>query len=417
MSSLSEHRSTSSSSDDTAESDDSDYLYEGGNSEEEELARDIAAIDKEEEEDIQREQFQPLVDCDDDESQHSAISVVRQEPMSRHTRKWEDYKQEKRQMLEEGFYIDKSIKEKRKIRPGVSVMRRKKGATAEGKVLKLVAASKQVIVEWDDGKTETIGPQALKRTDSSSGDKLYHWRMIPKHKAKSPRKDYPRTEIGVRGFDFTRFQNNKIFPKGKDVDDFPYLDLFLHMYPGDIDQHLQQLSDAIDQDNVSRSKDNKALMANVSKKEYLTFLAIKFSASVHGKNGLNIYENKDKNKTRSTKRPVDIYKQSGMPESRFRYIQKYFVNSFHDYGSKKRRHMCYNEGGDPWYMIRLLLDGYNSNRRRTVASSRNKTFDEAMSGFRPRTTKLGNLPNLSNIPRKPIPVGTEIKVAACAVSG
>ena len=45
-----------------------------------------------------------------------------------------------------------------------------------------------------------------------------------------------------------------------------------------------------------------------------------------------------------------------------------------------------------------------------------KTFDEAMSAYCPRTTASGNLPHLSNIQRKPEPLGTEYKVTSCSAT-
>eukprot|EP00873_Tetraselmis_striata_P006477 jgi/Tetstr1/426741/TSEL_001678.t1 len=42
-------------------------------------------------------------------------------------------------------------------------------------------------------------------------------------------------------------------------------------------------------------------------------------------------------------------------------------------------------------------------------------MDESMSAYQPRATKLGGLPNLSFIYRKPKPLGTEMKTAAVQV--
>jgi hypothetical protein len=40
-------------------------------------------------------------------------------------------------------------------------------------------------------------------------------------------------------------------------------------------------------------------------------------------------------------------------------------------------------------------------------------LDESMSSFRPCTTKLGGLPNISFILRKPEPIGTKFKTSVC----
>jgi hypothetical protein len=74
-------------------------------------------------------------------------------------------------------------------------------------------------------------------------------------------------------------------------------------------------------------------------------------------------------------------------------------------------------GGDPWHMVLLMVDGYNSNRQSWLAASVRKVLDESMSAFKPRTSKTGGLPHLSFILRKPEPLGTEFKTIACAVTG
>ena len=74
-------------------------------------------------------------------------------------------------------------------------------------------------------------------------------------------------------------------------------------------------------------------------------------------------------------------------------------------------------------MIQWFVDQFNANRKLTFCASREIIVDETMSAWKPRTTKCGNgaedldmpaLPHLSFIQRKPEPLGTEFKVAACS---
>jgi hypothetical protein len=51
----------------------------------------------------------------------------------------------------------------------------------------------------------------------------------------------------------------------------------------------------------------------------------------------------------------------------------------------------------------------------TITSSLWDILDESMSSYRPRTTATGSLPNISFIFRKPEPLGTEFKCAACPI--
>ena len=72
---------------------------------------------------------------------------------------------------------------------------------------------------------------------------------------------------------------------------------------------------------------------------------------------------------------------------------------------------------DPWHMISGRVQAYNDHRRKHIAASSTKVFDESMSAFCPQSTKRGDLPNISYIKRKPEPLGTEFKVTCCSKTG
>ncbi len=44
-------------------------------------------------------------------------------------------------------------------------------------------------------------------------------------------------------------------------------------------------------------------------------------------------------------------------------------------------------------------------------------LDESMSGWRPKTSKLGGLPNITYEPRKPVLLGTQMKNGVECLSG
>ena len=72
---------------------------------------------------------------------------------------------------------------------------------------------------------------------------------------------------------------------------------------------------------------------------------------------------------------------------------------------------------DAWWRTRKLMNNYTKNMTEVIYSSNTAVLDESMSAFIPRTTKSGNLPNLSFIKRKPEPLGTEFKVAMDGLTG
>ena len=64
------------------------------------------------------------------------------------------------------------------------------------------------------------------------------------------------------------------------------------------------------------------------------------------------------------------------------------------------------ESGDvPWDVFLPCLKGYNEKRRRLITTFL-MLVDESMSGWRPKTTKLGGLPNYTFELQKPVPLGT-----------
>src|SRR5210317_2001414 len=80
---------------------------------------------------------------------------------------------------------------------------------------------------------------------------------------------------------------------------------------------------------------------------------------------------------------------------------------------------AFDNGKDPeedaYCMVHLLFDGLKENRKRNINSFVENVFDESMSPFKPRTTKVGGLPNISFIQRKPEPIGVEYKVSGSSL--
>jgi hypothetical protein len=73
--------------------------------------------------------------------------------------------------------------------------------------------------------------------------------------------------------------------------------------------------------------------------------------------------------------------------------------------------------GDPWWQFAAAIDRFNDVRLNKITTSLWDILDESMSSYRPRTTATGSLPNISFIFRKPEPLGTEFKCAACPIIG
>lgn len=70
----------------------------------------------------------------------------------------------------------------------------------------------------------------------------------------------------------------------------------------------------------------------------------------------------------------------------------------------------------PWDLIIPFVDEYNK-KRVEILRVLYLMLDESMSGWRPKTSKRGGLPNITHEPRKPVPLGTMLRNAVECVTG
>lgn len=70
----------------------------------------------------------------------------------------------------------------------------------------------------------------------------------------------------------------------------------------------------------------------------------------------------------------------------------------------------------PWDLIFPFVNEYNK-KRLEILRVIYLVLDESMSGWRPKTSKTGGLPNISYEPRKPVPLGTMLRNAVECVTG
>ena len=70
-----------------------------------------------------------------------------------------------------------------------------------------------------------------------------------------------------------------------------------------------------------------------------------------------------------------------------------------------------------WDIFIPCLKDFNVKRQNLIKSIMVLILDESMSGWRPKSSKLGGLPSYTFEPRKPIPLGTMLRNGAEAVTG
>jgi hypothetical protein len=65
-----------------------------------------------------------------------------------------------------------------------------------------------------------------------------------------------------------------------------------------------------------------------------------------------------------------------------------------------------------WEMFAPVVNGFNGRRQALLGPPLVLVFDESMSRWVPKNSVTGGLPNISQIVRKPVPIGTELKDTA-----
>lgn len=219
-------------------------------------------------------------------------------------------------------------------------------------------------------------------------------------------------EVGLVGFDWNMFSDENIDEKSGHPYKYPFLALLKVLWPGNYTRQIQNMNNFIEKENKRKQEaGNRSKSTSAKKKineirgeqEFWVFIGILIYAGAIKKKGCQLWEHKQQNKPtyRTFSDRIDLGKNV-MKEYRFKQLKAAFSHAFNN-GK--------DEEDDAYHMVRLLIDGFNENRNRTINTSVEQVFDESMSAFRPRTTATGGLPNISFIQRKPEPLGVEYKVS------
>ena len=207
-------------------------------------------------------------------------------------------------------------------------------------------------------------------------------------------------QIGIAQFDFTKM--SKSHGARRQYKRIDFLDLLMHLWPGDWRAQLTYMNSRIrasnnEKKNATRraSSARVRVVKEVSEQEFWIFWGLIIVGRIMGRKG-DLW---DKIEPEGEEPRIDYSKH--MTAMYHRDIRSFVPYLFAD-PTKKRT--------DPWWQISKLIDGYNANRRETVCSSNLHVLDESMSAFRPQTRATGNLPHISHILRKPEPLDNEFKV-------
>ena len=161
------------------------------------------------------------------------------------------------------------------------------------------------------------------------------------------------------------------------------LRLWLVMYPGDLQVHINAI-------NAAGIRSNHTLH-HVTEHEYVRFWGMCIAARQFSERGKCLWGVEPQGIRAAPN--FDQY----MAYWRFEVIRRLV------------KEICPSSSLDPWSRFRPLVEEFNANRAKTIHSGGDVTADESISAYQPRLDKFGGLPNISFIKRKPKPLGTEFK--------
>lgn len=313
---------------------------------------------------------------------------------------------DKPQKLRDYLHASKLMKAKKKELMGSKVIKTVKptnkyatGGLVEGRPNTVKAGETGTIIdecddgffmiEWDNDALPDSRVEKKHLRLQKGVSTTYVWEFVENHVADNPPTEYERH--GVIGFSAKGFHADV----EDDNYDHPFAKLVEQLWPGDWREQLSNLNKHIRLEKKSTKQ--------VKDDEWWTFWGIMAFAAGAGVGGEEkLFDRKQKLFPELPK--IDLSER--MKKHRFKELKQLMPKAF------AGRDDC-----DDWNPIKTLIDGFNNNRAQNIAASYCKVFDESMSSWRARTTKLGGLPFLSFILRKPKPLGTEFKVSADTETG
>ena len=210
------------------------------------------------------------------------------------------------------------------------------------------------------------------------------------------------------------------------LSDAKLIKFFMKLYPGDIVKHVDQL-------NLFANYYEDDCWINATVSEFVRLIGIllarpfmPYKSEKECFYGAETNDDAEGNCSDVFRSTLNILFKKFMPRRRFLVIKKYFHFAFGDFnvcdGMINPSTVFEEVNKNPWGMIQPLITAWNLNRRGTVAQSREVALDESMIAWRPRTTETG-IPfpvvpkSLSYLPRKPEPLGIELKGVWCTNTG
>ena len=378
------------------------------------------------------EDYQFLFSDDEDAIDPNSAALANEiESREVYRQRYNNYVKRKKELIEENWTVQIDPPSENGIEIGDRVREHKRNpryGIVVGKHPDSVPGTPLWNVLFDGDEEETLALSGRRDLRKIYDTRVFTWRIVDGDSTPNdPVEEYEH--VGVVGFDFHKSFSSGNLSTANQRYDFPFLRLLIHLWPGKSlivefaklcchlnsqiefsfclctgswrDQ-LHRLNSAINERNEGRVRSRQ--LRAVTEHEWWAFWGIVIGAAPCHKGGIRLFDDDSTGAHRQFSPKVNASKggMDVMSKTRFFDIKEVLPRAFEG-----------NNHGQKWNQIKPLVDGFNNNRRRTVAASSTITLDEAMSAFQPRTTKTSTLPHLSYIKRKPKPLGTEFKVRNC----
>ena len=251
-----------------------------------------------------------------------------------------------------------------------------------------------------------VREQLGKTVREKSGNQSILWTVIDGYVPEDLLEDLPDN----KAVGWKEIINLKSTPKNQILARL-YLDLMFHD-TDDLKSLVRQMNSTIKSTRDSRAK-------LFSPEEFIVGIGLLIGAAAFHQQGSHCWKEKEDEKADLTTEEeffslishpnFDKY----MTYNRFKDFRRFFPTIWIDENEEGKD----PNDRDPWYQITLAIKRFNMIRQKKIHKSQWAVIDESMSAWRPRTTRLGGLPHLSHVPRKPEPLGTEFKCTADPASG
>jgi hypothetical protein len=223
------------------------------------------------------------------------------------------------------------------------------------------------------------------------------WKVIDTHVAPNVLAERSPTRLyGLKNFNTELYKKSEILAK-----------IFLDLAFLDWKSKVLKMNEAI-----TKEKQNGLKVREFTNSEFLIALGITIGAAEFAQSGTDLFSSLHENSRDEPDRwPTlcsDAHFEKHMAFSRYKEFRRFFPSIWIDESKKAT---------DDWFQFSSAVDEFNRIRRERVVGSFWLSIDESMSAWKPRTSPTGGLPNISFIARKPKPLGTEFKSAACPITG